>query len=137
MSYYIYFQYHFDATGHWNECNNCKESTNFKVHTPNINEPTETEDVVCTICDYVIEHALGHIHVMKYTEKVEATCEENGNIAYYQCNGCKKYYEDEKGLKEIKDIRELVISSFGHNYGELVLEVSATCTKDGTVAHYH
>ena len=126
-----------DATGHWYKCKYCNEKESFATHTPNIDSATEYDDKVCTICDYVIQEALGHTHVMQYTEKVEATCETSGNIAYYQCKGCKKYYSDVNGNNEITDISSLVISALGHNYGKLVEKVEATCEEEGTKAHYH
>ena len=126
-----------DATGHWHKCKYCNEKDSFSAHTPNMDSATEYDDKVCTICDYVIQEALGHTHVMQYTEKVEATCETSGNIAYYQCKGCKKYYSDVNGNNEITDISSLVISALGHNYGKLVEKVEATCEEEGTKAHYH
>ena len=128
-----YSIYHYDATGHWFECNNCDERTNHYNHIPNIEQATETNDVICIICDYVIEHALGHTHVMQYTEKVEATCEEKGNIAYYQCKGCKKYYLDENGINEIRNKRELEIAALGHDYESAV--TNPTCVEKGYTTH--
>ena len=126
-------QYHYDSTGHWYECDRCDERKDYEEHTPNIEAATETDDVVCLKCNYVIEEALGHIHHMKHVSKVEATCENKGNIEYYQCEECSKYYEDENGLNEIKDSKTLVINPLGHNYKDVV--TNPTCTEQGYTTH--
>ena len=51
-----------DATGHWHECSVCGNKKDFAEHTPDKAEPTETEAVFCTVCDYQIEPAAGHEH---------------------------------------------------------------------------
>ena len=65
-----------------------------------------------------------------------ATCTEDGNIEYYQCNDstCGKLYKDAAGTQEITKA-DTVIKA-GHKYGDLIAEVSATCGKDGVKAHY-
>ena len=70
---------------------------------------------------------------MKHVSKVEATCENKGNIEYYQCEECSKYYEDENGLNEIKDSKTLVINPLGHNYKDVV--TNPTCTEQGYTTH--
>lgn len=42
-----------------------------------------------------------HSHAMVHTDKVEATCTESGNIEYWMCSSCGKYYTDVNGLNEI------------------------------------
>ena len=49
-----------DANGHWKECTKCGAITTEKVaHTPDREAATETDAVKCSVCDYVITHALG------------------------------------------------------------------------------
>ena len=73
-------------------------------------------------------------HNIYFHEAVAATCTEDGNIAYYQCDNCHKYYSDEQGENEltINDIRVLAL---GHNllHHEAV---EATCTTDGNKEYY-
>jgi hypothetical protein len=38
---------------------------------------------------------------MQKTEAVPATCTEAGNIEYYTCTKCGKYYTDAEGKNEI------------------------------------
>ena len=49
-----------------------------------------------------------HRHEMTPVEYLEATCQRAGNIAYYICEGCDKWFEDEEGVIEITD-RDSVI----------------------------
>lgn len=43
-----------DATGHWHVCKECNEIGEFAAHTPDREEPTETNPVKCTVCGYVM-----------------------------------------------------------------------------------
>lgn len=55
------------------------------------------------------------------------TCTENGNIAYYKCNDCNLYFEDEACTKQIDDI----VDKAAHTWGDVVATTPATCTADG------
>ncbi|MCR4846260.1 MAG: M6 family metalloprotease domain-containing protein, partial [Eubacterium sp.] len=77
--------------------------------------------------------ALGHD--MTEHEAKEATCETDGNGAYWNCSRCKKFFSDEEGETEIEE-NSWIIPAAGHEYGELIAEVPATCTDDGMKAHY-
>ncbi len=56
----------------------------------------------------------------------EATCTENGNIAYKQCTVCGKKYTTENGVDTfVEDESTLVIKAIGHNY-------QYTANNDGT-----
>ena len=48
-------------------------------------------------------------------EAKEASCTENGNIAYWRCNDCSKYFADANGYEEISP-EDTVIPSDGHTY---------------------
>ena len=67
---------------------------------------------------------------------VDATCTENGNKEYWYCSDCKKYYEDGYALVEIS-LAATIVAPHGHNYGELIKGVEATCDKAGRIDHYH
>ena len=65
-------------------------------------------------------------HTLQATEEKEPTCTEEGNIAYWQCTKCKKYFADENANSQIT-ADDIVISSQGHNniYYEATEEYSA------------
>lgn len=72
------------------------------------------------------------VHRMKKIEKKEATCVADGNIEYYRCSSCKKYFKDASGNEEIQEnswIIPMVEHSWESTYTE---DVAATCTKDGS-----
>ncbi|MGN0295388.1 MAG: InlB B-repeat-containing protein [Lachnospiraceae bacterium] len=54
------------------------------------------------------------IHEMTSFSRVEATCTEPGNIAYWKCSKCEKYFSDEDGLHEIAE-SDIVIPAAGHH----------------------
>ena len=74
-----------------------------------------------------------HTHDMTYVTAVEATCTEEGNTAYYKCDGCGKYYSDEEGKNEIT-LSSTVVAAKGHTPATAVKEdeVAATCTSEGS-----
>ncbi len=83
---------------------------------------------VCEDCDRPYGNALGH-NVAK-TEEKEATCTEDGNIEYWYCNTCGKYFSDEALTNEItKD--KTVVKETGHGKTELKNAKEATCTAEG------
>lgn len=73
-------------------------------------------------------------------EAVEVTCETNGNIAYWYCEDCGKYYSDANAKDEITLSDTMVWTDKtnpAHNYGELIKGEAETCEKYGSIAHYH
>lgn len=62
-----------------------------------------------------------HTHNLIQIPAQPATCTEDGNEAYYICDGddgCGKYFSDEAGTQEITDTNSVVISKTGHDYDE-------------------
>ncbi len=78
-----------------------------------------------------------HKHELKKTAGVRATCTEEGNIEYYQCTGCLKYFADEAATDEITSVKELVISPMGHERLDYVEAVAATHTVNGNYDYYY
>jgi hypothetical protein len=56
-------EYSMDKDGHWHVCANegCMVTDTKVAHTAGP-EATETDDQICTVCDYVITPSLGHTH---------------------------------------------------------------------------
>jgi len=90
-------------------------------------EPTETAKGVKTFtCNNDASHTkteeipeLGHQCKLHLTAvaAVAATCETDGNIAYYECE-CGKYFEDADAVTEITDKASVVIPATGHDWDE-------------------
>lgn len=81
------------------------------------------------------------IHTPKEHPKKDATCTEDGNKQYWECTtsgGCGKIYSDSACTTETT-MSAVTIPKLGHHMTttEKIAEVSATCTKKGTKAHYH
>ena len=72
---------------------------------------------VSTSCTLTVTHGN-----MVHTPKKDATCTEDGNIEYWYCKNCDKYFSDENATEELSDV---VIPATGHHY------VNGYCTKCG------
>ena len=83
----------------------------------------------CTVCGY--ENIPEHEHSLEYHAAKPVTCTENGNIEYWECLGCHKYFEDEQGETEITDKNSVIIVTEGHKWGEWETVKQATCTEEG------
>ncbi|MBR4308913.1 MAG: endonuclease, partial [Oscillospiraceae bacterium] len=53
---------------------------------------------------------------LSYTAELAATCTEDGNISYYTCKNCGKYFADAKAQTALTEA-QIVISALGHNAG--------------------
>lgn len=54
-------------------------------------------------------------HSLSYFSEQAPTCTEDGNIAYWHCTDCGKYYCNENALIEIS-LEETIIAATGHTY---------------------
>lgn len=88
-----------DENGHWKLCV-CGAEVDRAAHTGGV--ATCTEKAVCDVCDeeYGEVNAASHTNLVK-TEAKAATHMTEGNIEYWYCNGCDKYFSDEAGTQEI------------------------------------
>ena len=113
---------------------------NYKTKTPATCEEKEIQEAKCSRCDVTQtrekpdSEPLGHDY--QKVEAKEATCTEPGNIEHYKCSRCTKLFVDEEGGTKKEIPAEEVVTTKEHNYGELIAEVPATCTEEGTKAHY-
>ena len=112
------------ATGHdWNEWTivmpaTCTES-GLQVHDCK-NDPTHK--------DYEVIKPTGH--KITKVDAVAATCEEDGNIEYYTCENCGKFFSDAAGKNEITEA-DTIITAKGHDWDEGKVTTEATCETDG------
>ncbi|MGM9890754.1 MAG: hypothetical protein ACI317_08070, partial [Floccifex porci] len=65
-------------------------------------EATCTKKAECVICGKEYGELDLDNHSLKHTAAKEATASETGNIEYWQCIDCEKYFLDEEGTKEIQ-----------------------------------
>ena len=64
---------------------------------------TCTERAVCEVCGKAYGEPDPKNHTdLKHNEAKAATEDAEGNIEYWYCEGCGKYYSDKDGTKEIK-----------------------------------
>lgn len=66
-------------------------------------------------------------HSYQKVERKEATCLENGNIEYYTCSSCNKYFDT--NLTEIT-LEDTIILAKGHS-PQIIPPQEATCTQHG------
>ena len=72
---------------------------------------SECPDPVCADkCDC----ATTHTHTMTEVPATEATCTNAGNIHYFYCTVCEKYYKDNDGNEEITE--STTIPALGHDF---------------------
>lgn len=62
----------------------------------------------------------------------EATCTEDGNLAYYHCTRCNKFFEDEAGTKDISGT--YLLTAKGHTI-EFHEATTQTCFTSGNIAY--
>lgn len=77
--------------------------------------------------------ALGHN--LTHHDAVAATCTTDGNIEYWHCDRCLKYFADEACTDE-KTEEQLIIHALGHDMSH-VEKVEPDCETTGIVEHYH
>lgn len=65
---------------------------------------------------------------LKYHDPKAATCTEDGNIEYWTCDSCVKYFTDKNGTTEITQA-QTVLTKLGHKWAE-----NYSFDKDG---HWH
>lgn len=94
---------------------------------------TNTEDT--TNGGTTSERVCPEDHKLKYVEYKAALCSETGNIAYWYCEQCNKYYSDEKKENEISQ-ESTVISTVEHTV-EIDAAVEPTKISNGLTEGSH
>ena len=125
-----YLKENADAEKHYHVCTECGTKDAGEAHTWNVDAATEETDRHCTVCGYVAEEQIGHVHEGTLVAGKEATCTENGNIEYWRCETCGKYFSDEALTQEIEK-EATIIKSKGHGETELKNKKEASCTAEG------
>ena len=76
-----------------------------------------------------------HTHELTKTEAKAPTCTEDGNIEYWHCDGCGKYFSDANGEDEIS-LADTVVAATGHKLTKTEAK-APTCTEDGNIEYWH
>ena len=96
-----------NAEKHWYECSVCRDKSSEANHIPGA-EATETTDEVCTVCNFVIQEALGHTHNYNSSKNdetnhwKECACGEKAEVSQHTWNDgeiTKEATVDEEGVK--------------------------------------
>ena len=73
-------------------------------------------------------------HVLVHTDAKEATCTEDGNIEFWRCKRCNKYYSD-KACTQVITKSSTVIKATGHTAVHKPAK-AATCTEKGNKEYW-
>ena len=96
-----------NAEKHWYECSVCGDKSSEANHIPGA-EATETTDQVCTVCNFVMQEALGHTHDYNNSKNddtnhwKECVCGEKAEVSQHTWNDgeiTKEATVDEEGVK--------------------------------------
>ena len=89
------------------------------------------EKATCTLCGQKYGELASHI--LKSNKAVAATCKSKGNIAYWTCTACDKYFSDSAAATEIaKDAISTPLNPENHVGGvRLENKKEPTCGTDG------
>ena len=95
-----------DTDNHWKECSRCHEKKDEAAH-------DYGSDNICDTCGY--DKTVPHTHNLTLVPAKAPTCTEKGNMAYYTCDGCDKWFEDATGASEITDKTSVILAATGHS----------------------
>ena len=83
----------------------------------------------------------GDEHELAHMPAIEATCSVAGNIEYWYCETCDKYYSDENGMNEITDPSTITlpVNPDNHSGEEVTAEdgVTVTCSDCNALIRYN
>jgi len=94
-----------------------------------------TRHRICTICqkEFGSTTIAPLRHEWVSVPAVVATCETNGNKAYWKCKKCGLCSSDAEGTNIVEEDAQ-ILPMTGHDYGDPV-ETPATCVKEGKLTY--
>ena len=72
-----------------------------------------------------------HEHDLQHFEAKDPTCEKEGNIEYWYCAGCGKYFADKAAGTEITKEKTVLAATGEHDWSEWVIDSGSSCTIGG------
>ncbi len=112
-----------NSTYHYETCTVCGEKVNETAHTPNVDEATTETAKYCTVCDYVLEAKIDHVHAGNFVSGYLPTCTQSGRIVYYACD-CGMRFWDKACEDLIDNYTDLILKKYGHSYTSGKYEVT-------------
>ena len=76
-------------------------------------------------------------HNLKFVAETSATCIAGGMKAHYTCEGCGKYFDEDKNGTTEEALKTPVSPYYGHDFGFWVEEEYATCQTPGRKGYKH
>ena len=77
------------------------------------------------------------IHNLKFVAETSATCIAGGMKAHYTCEGCGKFFDEDKNGTTEEALETPISPYYGHNFGRWVEEKYATCQAPGKKGYKH
>lgn len=90
--------------------------------------------VVCVLSACGGEEETDHVHTLVRVAAQEALCEREGNIEYWTCEECGKYFSDAEGLTEIS--LEDTVLPFQHTLEYVEAKTTEDMFSCDSIAHY-
>ena len=76
-----------------------------------------------------------HVHTLKHYAAVSPTCAKAGNIEYWECTSCGKFYSDANAGTEITKEATVLAATGVHEWDVWQVGTRATCTVQGERSH--
>ena len=120
----------FDGIIHWHECSVCQDKKDIETH--NGGTSTCKQKAVCEECG--VEYGDYAKHKLTKHKKVEPTVDSEGNIEYWICDECGKYFSEAEGKNEITVddtvIGKLTIKKLTYLGREVLIEVPSNAVPE-------
>ena len=132
--------HHTDADGKWESngtqhWHTCYYGTQFDVSSHSGGTATCTEKAKCSVCG--AEYGDYAKHTLTHHGRVEPDCGNDGNIEYWTCDDCGKYFKDANGHNEISAndiiIAKLTITEYQFLDGEVIIEAPDGAIPEGSL----
>ena len=97
---------------------------------------------VCTVFFAVLLSACAlaacaetHTHTLQHHAAVSPTCRNAGNIEYWECTDCGKFYSDAAATAEITEESTVLAATGAHEWDVWQTTAAATCEQAGERSH--
>ncbi len=120
--------WNFNSENHWKECE-CGEKAEMAEHSFGnwfVDKEADCTGAgirskICKGCGYTVTEKISDgKHTLVKREAKEPTCTLEGNIEYYECTECGKYFKDINGAEEIEPV--LTVTAKKEHFNETSIE---------------